>query len=106
MSSPKDWGRISLDNEIVTLHSIKRDSHGYQCWQAEGKIDGEIVRVPLYNEHKRAIGQAGYNVRWGKPQIVVIDAPTVSLIEHNGRRRIAAVLKLGTDDEWIEVKQK
>ena len=86
------------------MHSIKRD--GIKCWQAEGKIGGEIMRVTLYNEHNRAIGQAGYNVRWGKPQIAVIgEWPVVALTEDNGRRRVAAVLKRDTG-EWIEVKQK
>ncbi len=85
------------------MDDIKGD--GKKAWVAEGKLDGELMRVWLYNEHRRAIDKAGYKVTWGKPQIVVIDAPTVALVEHNGRRRVAAVLKLGTED-WIEITQK
>lgn len=95
---------MSLDNEIAELNEIKRDG---RQWQADGKIDGELMRVWLYNEHKRAIDKAGYNVAWGSPQSRITGAkPIVALAEHNGRRRIAAVLKHGTDDDWIEVKQK
>ena len=86
------------------MHSIKRD--GRFVWAAEGKIDDEIMRVTLYGEHRRAIDEAGYKVMWDLPQVAVIDSPTVALIESNGRRRVAFALKLGTEDEWIEVKQK
>lgn len=105
MSTPSsNGGRVSLDNEIVTLDSFKSDGHF--VWIAEGKLDGETMRVTLYGEHKRAIDMAGYTVTWGKPQIAVSEDVYVSLVEHNGRRRIASVLKVGTEDEWIEVKQQ
>ena len=95
---------MSLDNEIAILHEIKRDG---RSWIAEGKIDGETMRVTLWNEHRRAIDKAGYKVTWDKPAPVIQgQGITVALVEDNGRRRIAAALIVGTDDDWIEIKQK
>jgi hypothetical protein len=93
-----------LNNEIVVLDSI--ECNGFRCWQAEGKLDGELMRVTLYPEHKRAICQAGHKLAWGKSVMDITEPIYAALAEHNGRRRIAFVLKRGTEDEWIEVKQK
>ena len=64
------------------------------------------MRVTLWNEHRRAIGKAGYEINWMSPQIVVTEDVYVALAEDNGRRRIAAVKIIDTEDEWIKVKQK
>lgn len=86
--------------------TIKRDGKQYE---STGKLDadGIVMRVWLYNEHRRAIERAGYDVTWDKPEIRLGEPVKVLLSETDtGRRRVAAVLKLGTDDDWIEVKQK
>ena len=106
MTSPDNWGRISLNNEIVTLHEVKSD--GRFSWIGRGRIDGEKMVVTLYREHKKAIIDAGYTDEdeWDRPQIIFGEPATILLVEDNGRRRIAAVKIIDTEDEWIEVKQK
>lgn len=75
---------------------------------AKGRLDADDgkIDVNVYPEHIRIIKTAGYNVAWYVAGEIAGDDVPVRLVEHTGRRRIASVLKLGTEDEWIEVKQK
>ena len=85
------------------LHAIERDGNK---WEATGFIDDELMCVRMYAEDKRAIKSAGYQVDWARMEFALSEDIPVSLTEHNGRRRVAAVLKLGTEDDWIEVERK
>lgn len=78
-------------------------------WIATGTLDadGGKTEVEIYPEHRRAIAANGYTIKWDVAGEIIGDTVPVRLTEaNNGRRRVAAVLKLGTEDEWIEVRQK
>ena len=59
--------------------TIKRDGKQYE---STGKLDadGIVMRVWLYNEHRRAIERAGYDVPWDKPEIRLGEPVKVLLI--------------------------
>ena len=79
---------------------------GFNRWQAEGKLDGEFMRVTLYPEHIRAISQAGHKLALGYSVMNLTEIIHIRLQEKNGRRRVASVLVRGTEDDWIEITQK
>ena len=109
MSDPKYWGRTSLDNEEAVLQYYWRPDTTKKVWQARGTLDADNARVDvkIYPEHRRQIERAGYTITWDVAGEISGDDVPVRLVENdNGRRRIAAVLKLDTVNEWIEVRQQ
>lgn len=110
MSTPSssNGGRVSLNNEEAVLHHYWRPDTTKRIWWAQGTLDADNARadVEIHPEHRRQIERAGYNVSWDVAGEISGDDVPVRFVEHNERRRIAAVLKLGTEDEWIEVKQR
>lgn len=101
-------GQVSLDNEEAVLHRYWRPDVTKRIWQARGTLDADNARVDveIHPEHRRQIERAGYTITWDVAGEISGDDVPVRFVEHNGRRRVAAVLKAGTEDEWVEVKQK
>lgn len=98
-----------MNNEEATLHRYWRPDTTKKVWVAVGTLDADDgkIEVKVYPEHRREIKDAGYNVTWDVAREITGDAVPVRLVEgENGRRRIAAVLKRGTEDDWLEVSQK
>ena len=87
------------------LQSYWRPDVTKKMWIARGRLDADNgnFEVEIHREHRRKIEQAGYSVSWDVAGEMTGDDVPVRLAEHNGRRRIAAVLKRDTG-EWIEVK--
>lgn len=79
-----------------------------RMWLAKGTLDADdgIFEVEIYPEHRRKIEIADYNITWDIAGEITGDDIPVRLTEHNGKRRIAAVLKRNTYDEWVEVSKK
>lgn len=79
-----------------------------KIWLARGTLDadGGEIEVEVWPEHRSKIEAAGYKVTWDVAGEITGDDVPVRLVEDNGKRRIAAVRKAGTEDEWVKVKQK
>ena len=109
MSTPDNGGRVSLNNEEAVLHHHWRPDSTKKVWLAIGRLEADDgkIEVKIYPEHRRKIQLAGYDILWDVAgEIPDVDV-FVRLVENeNGRRRIAAVLKRGTEDDWLEVKPK
>lgn len=109
MAGKDDWGRYSLDNEEAILRNYWRPDVTKRMWIATGTLDadGGKTEVEIHPEHRRVIVASGYTITWDIAGEITGDTVPVRLAEaNNGRRRVAAVLKLGTEDEWIQVNRK
>lgn len=96
-----------MNNEHAVINSIERD--GLYIFQAQGTLDinGQLVRVPVHNEHRRGIDSAGYNVTWDKPEVRIEgDDIPVRFVNTPDGQRIGDVLKLGTVNDWIKIRQR
>lgn len=83
------------------------DRDGQFKFDAYGMVDGEEARVKLYGEHRNAIKKAGYDIAsWSTPRPEVGHNIVCVIGEYKGIRRVSEVLIFGTEDEWIEVKQR
>lgn len=99
----KDRSLVDGENEYITLTAIKPVFQGRQhlhpdYWQAEGRLDGVLMRLTVIHEDRRMFVEAGYvagEILKNIPTTVSIEVRT--MLDDRNRWRIAEVVSRDED---------